>query len=162
MDAALGATVDAYRTCEFTTLGTGGTPLTWPTAAWRRPDGTFLVTTSLAFAQKARNIRRDGRVALLLSDPTGSGDPEAPQVFVSGTAECPEEIHTGPGEAAEYWRTLFRRQPHSRGLLRGYPGLQAGEETKLPRSGAGKGESTPGRFGVSGHRPTDTRCSHGN
>ncbi|MFF7241732.1 pyridoxamine 5'-phosphate oxidase family protein [Streptomyces collinus] len=117
-NAALGATVDAYRTCEFTTLGAGGTPLTWPTAAWRRPDGTFLVTTSLAFAQKARNIRRDARVALLFSDPTGSGDLEAPQVFVSGRADCPEEIHTGPGEAAEYWRTLFQRQPHSRAFVR--------------------------------------------
>ncbi|MCS0600396.1 pyridoxamine 5'-phosphate oxidase [Streptomyces sp. LP11] len=114
IDAALGATIDAYRTCEFTTLGTAGTPLTWPTAAWRRPDGTFLVTTCLAFAQKAFNVRRDDRVALLFSDPTGSGDSDAPQVFVSGTASCPEEIRTAPDEAAEYWRRMFQRQPHSR------------------------------------------------
>ncbi|WKE68505.1 pyridoxamine 5'-phosphate oxidase family protein [Streptomyces sp. WP-1] len=119
IDAALGAAIDAYRTCEFTTLGSGGRPLTWPTAASRNPDGTFLITTSLAFAQKALNVRRDGRVALLFSDPTGSGAPEAPQVFVSGTADCPEEIHTGPDEAAEYWRTMFRRQPHSRAFVRG-------------------------------------------
>ncbi|MER8058988.1 MULTISPECIES: pyridoxamine 5'-phosphate oxidase family protein [unclassified Streptomyces] len=118
IDAALGTVIDAYRTCEFTTLGSGGTPLTWPTAASRNPDGTFLITTSLAFAQKALNVRRDGRVALLFSDPTGSGAPEAPQVFVSGTADCPEEIHTGPDEAVEYWRTMFRRQPHSRAFVR--------------------------------------------
>ncbi|MEU5891512.1 DUF4383 domain-containing protein [Streptomyces sp. NPDC047461] len=37
-------------------------------------------------------------------------------------------------------------------LLRGYPGLQAGEETKLLRSRAGKAGSPPGRTGV--HRLT--------
>ncbi|MEV0234180.1 pyridoxamine 5'-phosphate oxidase family protein [Nonomuraea sp. NPDC050786] len=118
IDLEVGAIIDAYRTCEFATLGADGTPLTWPTAAWRRTDGTLLVTTSLAFAQKALNVRRDGRVALLFSDPTGSGRTDAPQVFVSGTATCPDEIRTGPDEAADYWRMLFERQPHSRGYVR--------------------------------------------
>ncbi|MGV9376568.1 pyridoxamine 5'-phosphate oxidase family protein [Nonomuraea sp. NPDC003707] len=118
IDLEVGAIIDAYRTCEFATLGADGTPLTWPTAAWRRADGTLLVTTSLAFAQKALNVRRDGRVALLFSDPTGSGRADAPQVFVSGTATCPDEIRTGPDEAADYWRTLFERQPHSRSYVR--------------------------------------------
>ncbi|MBB5774913.1 pyridoxamine 5'-phosphate oxidase family protein [Nonomuraea jabiensis] len=118
IDFEVGAIIDAYRTCEFATLGPDGTPLTWPTAAWRRADGTLLVTTSLAFAQKALNVRRDGRVALLFSDPTGSGRADAPQVFVSGTATCPDEIRTGPDEAADYWRTLFERQPHSRSYVR--------------------------------------------
>ncbi|WP_405436342.1 hypothetical protein OG373_05615 [Streptomyces avidinii] len=45
----------------------------WPTAVARRQDGTLLLTTSPAFAQKALNVRRDGRIALLFSDPTGSG-----------------------------------------------------------------------------------------
>ncbi|MEU8143053.1 pyridoxamine 5'-phosphate oxidase family protein [Nonomuraea sp. NPDC048901] len=118
IDLEIGAIIDAYRTCEFVTLGADGTPLTWPTAAWRQPDGTLLVTTSLAFAQKALNVRRDGRVALLFSDPTGSGRIDTPQVFVSGTATCPDEIRTGPDEAADYWRMLFERQPHSRNYLR--------------------------------------------
>ncbi|WP_345365342.1 pyridoxamine 5'-phosphate oxidase family protein [Actinoallomurus liliacearum] len=98
IDAELAATIAAYRTCEFTTLGRDGTPLTWPTAAWRYDDGTFLVTTSLAFAQKALNVRRDGRVALLFSDPTGSGRPDAPQVFVSGSGSAsPCRPSTGGG-----------------------------------------------------------------
>jgi hypothetical protein len=118
IDLEVGAIIDAYRTCEFVTLGADGTPLTWPTAAWRRADGTLLVTTSLAFAQKALNVRRDGRVALLFSDPTGSGRIDTPQVFVSGTATCPDEIRTGPDEAEDYWRMLFERQPHSRNYLR--------------------------------------------
>ncbi|MFY1679692.1 VOC family protein [Streptomyces sp. WMMC905] len=44
-------------------------------------------------------------------------------------------------------------------LLRGYPRLQPGEETKLLRSRAGKAGSPPGRTGV--HRPpANRRLSH--
>ncbi|MFG2357444.1 pyridoxamine 5'-phosphate oxidase family protein [Streptomyces sp. NPDC048521] len=109
--------LDAYRTCEFVTLGRDGTPTAWPTAVWRREDGKLVVTTCLAFAQKALNVRRDARVALLFSDPTGSGLDNPPQIFVSGRAECPDEIHTGPEGLEEYWRMLFERQPHSKSYL---------------------------------------------
>ncbi|MBO1332181.1 pyridoxamine 5'-phosphate oxidase family protein [Streptomyces sp. VRA16 Mangrove soil] len=109
--------LDAYRTCEFVTLGRDGTPLAWPTAAQRRTDGTLVLTTSLAFAQKALNVRRDGRVALLFSDPTGSGLADGPQIFVRGRATCPDEIRTGPQGLESYWRMLFERQPHSRSYL---------------------------------------------
>ncbi|MEU6376674.1 pyridoxamine 5'-phosphate oxidase family protein [Streptomyces sp. NPDC046909] len=117
LDSAPLDVLDAYRTCEFVTLGRDGTPLAWPTAVWRRPDGTLVLTTSLAFAQKALNIRRDGRVALLFSDPTGSGLTDAPHLFVGGTAECPDDIRTGPQDLDAYWRMLFERQPHSRSYL---------------------------------------------
>ncbi|WP_214412610.1 pyridoxamine 5'-phosphate oxidase family protein [Sphaerisporangium fuscum] len=114
LDPELAATIDAYRTCEFATLGRDGGPLPWPTAVRRRADGTLLVTTSLAFAQKALNVRRDGRVALLFSDPTGSGLDGAPQVFIGGTAVCPEEIVTSAAGLEDYWTMLFERQPDSR------------------------------------------------
>ncbi|MFF3417351.1 pyridoxamine 5'-phosphate oxidase family protein [Streptomyces sp. NPDC002698] len=117
LDSAPLDVLDAYRTCEFATLGRDGTPLAWPTAVRRRPDGTLLLSTSLAFAQKALNIRRDGRVALLFSEPTGSGLKEPRQIFVGGRAECPDEIMTGPQGAEDYWRTLFERQPHSRAYV---------------------------------------------
>ncbi|MET9958476.1 hypothetical protein ABZ128_05205 [Streptomyces sp. NPDC006326] len=71
-------------------------------------------TQPLAFAQKAFNIRRDGRVALLFSDPTGSGLDSAPQIVVRGHAACSDEIMTGPQGAEDHWRMLFARQPHSR------------------------------------------------
>ncbi|MFK0110348.1 pyridoxamine 5'-phosphate oxidase family protein [Streptomyces sp. NPDC091217] len=117
LDSAPLDVLDAYRTCEFVTLGRDGSPVAWPTAVRRRPDGTLLLSTSLAFAQKALNIRRDGRVALLFSDPTGSGRTDPPQIFVGGEAECPDEIMTGPEGAEDYWRMLFERQPHSRSYL---------------------------------------------
>jgi hypothetical protein len=114
LDPRLGDIVDAYRTCEFVTLGRDGSPLAWPTAVGRRDDGTLLVTTSLAFARKALNVRRDGRVALLFSDPTASGVDRPDQVFVSGTAVCPEDIVTSPAGDEAYWSMLFDRQPESR------------------------------------------------
>ncbi|MCX4554815.1 pyridoxamine 5'-phosphate oxidase family protein [Streptomyces phaeochromogenes] len=117
LEPAVAKIVDAYRTCEFVTLGRDGTPIAWPTVALRRDDDTFLVTTSLAFAQKALNIRRDGRVALLFSEPTGSGMEAPEQVFVSGTAVCPDEIVTPPSDDPAYWSLLFDRQPHSRSYV---------------------------------------------
>ncbi|MFF4058333.1 pyridoxamine 5'-phosphate oxidase family protein [Streptomyces sp. NPDC001668] len=117
LDSAPLDVLDAYRTCEFVTLGRDGTPLAWPTAVRRRENGTLVLTTSLAFAQKALNIRRDGRVALLFSDPTGSGLTDPPHLFVGGRAECPDDIRTGPQDLEDYWRMLFERQPHSRAYL---------------------------------------------
>ncbi|MFF3849393.1 pyridoxamine 5'-phosphate oxidase family protein [Streptomyces sp. NPDC002328] len=117
LDSAPLDVLDAYLTCEFVTLGRDGTPLAWPAAVRRQEDGTLLLTTSLAFAQKALNVRRDERVALLFSDPTGSGHEHAPQIFVGGRAVCPDVVMTGPEGAEDYWRTLFERQPHSRAYL---------------------------------------------
>jgi hypothetical protein len=114
--------LDAYRTCEFATLAKDGTPLTWPTSPFRQQDGTLLITASIAFAQKALNVRRDGRVALLFSDPTGSGLSTPAQIFIGGTARC-SELTTSPAGLEEYWSMLFRRQPSSRGYTR--PGVRS-------------------------------------
>jgi hypothetical protein len=108
------AVVERYRTCEFATMSRAGVPIAWPISPLRQPDGTFLVTTSIALPQKAFNVRRDPRVALLFSDPTASGLDGAPELLVQGTASCPDEILTGPAGAEELWRRLYERQPASR------------------------------------------------
>ena len=108
------AVVDNYRTCEFATLSRSGVPIAWPTSQLRGPDGTFVITTSIALPQKAYNIRRDPRVAMLFSEPTGSGVEGAPQLLVQGTATCPDVIRTGVLELEEYWRRLYERQPAGR------------------------------------------------
>jgi Pyridoxamine 5'-phosphate oxidase len=115
--------LDAYRTCEFATLGRDGTPLTWPVSPWRQADGTLLVTASVGFAQKALNVRRDARVGLLFSDPTGSGLDDPPQLFIHGTAECSTELTTSPEGLEKYWSTLYERQPSSRGYA--LPGIRS-------------------------------------
>jgi Pyridoxamine 5'-phosphate oxidase len=107
----------AYRTCEFATLAKDGTPITWPAAVLPQANGTLTLTTSLGFPQKAFNIRRDGRVALLFSDPTGSGLQDPAQVLVQGTATCPDRVVTSPGDLTAYWSMLFDRQPSCRAYL---------------------------------------------
>jgi hypothetical protein len=110
----LHAVLDEYRTCELATMTRGGVPVAWPAVCDIAPAGDRIVlTTSIAFPQKAFNIRRDPRVALLFSDPTGTGRTDLPHVLVRGTATCPATIHTGTGGLDEYWRRLSVRQPAS-------------------------------------------------
>ena len=113
-DPDVQAVMDRYRTCEFATLSKSGVPIAWPTATLRQPDGTFLVTTSIALPQKAYNVRRDGRVAMLFSDPTASGLHGAPEVLVQGAATCPDQIVTDVRSNPDYWRRLHERQPFNK------------------------------------------------
>ncbi|SDR89335.1 Pyridoxamine 5'-phosphate oxidase [Friedmanniella luteola] len=106
----------SYRTCELATVTRAGTPVAWPAVSWYdRAAGRLVLTTSIALPRKAFNVRRDPRVALLFSDPTGSGRADLPQVLVQGTAHCPDEIRTSPEGLETYWRELWRRQPGSSG-----------------------------------------------
>lgn len=106
--------VDDYRTCELATLTRRGLPMAWPTAPLvEAGTGRITITTSIALPQKAYNVRRDPRVAVLFSDPTGSGRRDLPQVLVRGTAVCPDEIRTSPTGLEEYWSRLYERQPSS-------------------------------------------------
>jgi hypothetical protein len=67
-----------FRTCEMSTLARDGAPITWPTLPfWRPREGRFPITTSIGLPHKAFNVRRNPRVALLFSDPTASGLPQA-------------------------------------------------------------------------------------
>jgi hypothetical protein len=102
------ATLHAYRTCEFATVGRTRVPIPWPTAVLPAEDGgSLLLTTSIGFPQKAFNVRRNPRVALLFSDATGSGAPSLPQVLVQGTADCADEIVTSPAGYERYWSRLW-------------------------------------------------------
>ncbi|MEV6305110.1 pyridoxamine 5'-phosphate oxidase family protein [Actinoplanes sp. NPDC051861] len=111
-------TIEAYRTCEFATLTKSGAPVAWPTSGIVRKDGTILLTTSLGYPQKAFNVRRDQRVALLFSDPTASGLKQPNQILVRGNAICLDEVHVTPtGDLETLWRRLLERQPHSQSYL---------------------------------------------
>ncbi|MFI1994638.1 pyridoxamine 5'-phosphate oxidase family protein [Actinoplanes sp. NPDC020271] len=115
---ALPAVIDAYRTCELATLTKDGSPVAWPTSGLRLDDGTFLLSTSLGYPQKAYNVRRDGRVALLFSEPLGSGLEAPEQILVRGVATCPDEVHVEPvGDLGRLWALLMERQPSSQRYL---------------------------------------------
>jgi hypothetical protein len=102
------------RTCEFTTLARDSTPITWPTVALYQPEHPrFVITTSIGLPQKAFNVRRTPRVALLYSDPTGSGLTAPPAVLVQGHAVCPNRIVIQSDELDALSRLLMVRQPVS-------------------------------------------------
>jgi pyridoxamine 5'-phosphate oxidase-like protein len=79
---------DRFITTEFTTVDGWGQPITWPLTPYYRPgDPCIDVTTGLGYPKKAKDARANPKVALLFSDPTGSGLDATPQVLVQGTAE---------------------------------------------------------------------------
>ncbi len=108
----------SYRTCEFSTLAKDGTPITWPVCARYLEDGRFLLTTSIGLPQKAFNIRRNPRVSLLFSDPTGSGVKEPGMVLVQGTATAEDRIVTDMASLPEletyFLENIFGRQPQGK------------------------------------------------
>jgi hypothetical protein len=101
-----------FRTCEFSTLAKCGAPLTWPTLPfWDTAQRRFIVTTSIGFPQKVFNVRRDGRVSLLFSEPRACGLERPPAVLVQGDAAAPDEIITTMSGFEDGLRQTFERQP---------------------------------------------------
>lgn len=113
-----------YRTCEFTTLSRDGSPQTWPVSPHLLPDGRFLVTTSIGRPQKAVNIRRNAKVSMLFSDPTGSGISSPGAVLIQGDATVDDravsDVSSVP-ELAALVETTFERQPAG-ALFSSWPG----------------------------------------
>ena len=82
---------DRFVTTELTTIDHVGQPITWPVTPYYLPGAPCIdVTTGLGYPKKARDAQANPLVALLFSDPTGSGLAEAPMVLVQGSAEVDE------------------------------------------------------------------------
>jgi hypothetical protein len=106
--------IDGYFTCEFTTLSRDGSPVTWPVSPRLLSDGRFLLTTSIGMPQKAFNIRRNPKVSLLFSEPTGSGIERPGAVLIQGDAIAEDRIVTNVGsdhDLAALMQTVSARQP---------------------------------------------------
>jgi hypothetical protein len=74
-------------TVEYASLTRAGAPVTFPLTPYVGEDGLTLdVSTGLTYPAKAERARRNPKVALLYSDPLGSGLAEAPVVLVQGLA----------------------------------------------------------------------------
>jgi hypothetical protein len=111
------AILENYRTCEFTTVFRDGTPQTWPVSALLMRNGRFLICTSIGFPQKAFNIRRNPKVSLLFSEPTGSGLSRPGAVLVCGSAVAEDRVlsdMTSSPELTALVRTVIERQPSSK------------------------------------------------
>jgi hypothetical protein len=80
-----------FITTEFTTIDPRQQPITWPVTPYYSPGGpTIDVTTGLGYPKKADDASANPRVALLFSDPTGSGVSSRMQVLVQGIATVEE------------------------------------------------------------------------
>ena len=111
------AVLTSFLTCEFSSLSRDGTPQTWPAVPLLLPErGQVLLTTSIGFPAKAANVRRDPRVSLLYSDPTGSGLPAPPTVLLRGHATVGDDVVTWNDDLARHWHRVRAVQPASRGF----------------------------------------------
>jgi hypothetical protein len=78
---------DRFITTEYVTIDRRGQPIAWPVTPYHHADeGCIDVTTGLGYPKKARDAQANPHVALLFSDPKGSGLDRAPMVLVQGTA----------------------------------------------------------------------------
>ncbi len=83
----LAQAAERYLTCELVTIDAAGRPIVWPVTPYFRADeGCIDITTGVGYPKKADDARRNPRVALVFSDPTGSGVADAPIVLVQGIA----------------------------------------------------------------------------
>ena len=83
---------ERYLTSEFITIDAAGRPIVWPVTPYFHAGGDCIdVTTGVGYPKKADDAARNPYVALLFSDPTGSGVTDPPTVLVQGTARVDEE-----------------------------------------------------------------------
>src|SRR3954469_20210834 len=113
----LAQAAERYLTCELVTIDAAGRPIVWPVTPYFRADeGCIDVTTGVGYPKKADDAARNPRVALLFSDPTGSGIPDAPMVLVQGTARVDDRANR-----ERYEREMAEKLPALHALAPGGP-----------------------------------------
>jgi hypothetical protein len=79
---------DRFISTEYATIDGRGQPIVWPVTPYYTPGAqTIDVTTGLGYPKKAADAEGNPKVALLFSEPTGSGIEAPPTVLVQGTAD---------------------------------------------------------------------------
>jgi hypothetical protein len=107
---------DRFITTEYTTVDRKGQPITWPVTPYYRPgDPCIDVTTGVGYPKKAADAEANPKVALLFSDPTGSGVENPPQVLVQGTAQVNDDDLEATAE--RYARESVEKLPATKSML---------------------------------------------
>ena len=82
------AVFDRFITTEYTTIDAAGQPITWPVTPYYTTGAPCIdVTTGIGYPKKADDARANPQVALLFSEPYGSGLASPPMVLVQGCAQ---------------------------------------------------------------------------
>jgi pyridoxamine 5'-phosphate oxidase-like protein len=106
---------ERFITCEYATIDRAGQPIIWPVTPYdREAAGTVDITTGLGYPKKANDARSNPKVALLFSDPTGSGITSGLEVLVQGTADVDDRDLAANRE--RYWRESWEKLPGTRKL----------------------------------------------
>lgn len=112
-----------FITTEYTTVDRHGAPITWPVTPYYSDGGECIsISTGLGYPKKANDARANPKVALLFSDPTGSGLERTPTVLVQGTAIVDDADLDANRE--RYWAESMPKLPgmkdmHPPAFLRG-------------------------------------------
>jgi hypothetical protein len=103
----------SFITCEYVTVGSRQQPIVWPVTPYYENGASCLdVTTGLGYPKKALDAKRNPRVALLFSDPTGSGIESGIKVLVQGTAHVDDADLAANRD--RYWRESGEKLPATR------------------------------------------------
>ncbi len=107
---------ERFITCEYTTVDARQQPIVWPvTPFYSSGAPTLDTTTGLGYPKKANDARRNPHVAMLFSDPTGSGVQSGIQVLVQGMAEVDDRDLKANRE--RYEREAVVKLPRGRSVL---------------------------------------------
>jgi hypothetical protein len=114
LPADVQAVFDRFITTELTTVSRTGHPITWPVTPYYMLGAPCIdVTTGLGYPKKANDARNNPLVALLFSDPTGSGLSDPPMVLVQGTADVDD--HDLGANRVRYERESIEKLPGTAG-----------------------------------------------
>lgn len=106
---------DRFITTEYTTIDRRGQPITWPVTPYHhREEGCVDITTGLGYPKKAYDAQANPKVALLFSDPTGSGIDAPPMVLVQGTAHMDDRDLDANRE--RYWEESVAKLPATKSM----------------------------------------------
>src|SRR5690348_17028530 len=110
LPAEVQAVFDRFITTELTTVNRAGQPITWPVTPYYSPGAPCIdVTTGLGYPKKANDARANPLVALLFSDPTGSGLDSPPMVLLQGSADVDDrDLETN---RERYFRESLEKLP---------------------------------------------------
>ena len=107
---------ERFLTCEYTTVDARQQPIVWPVTPYYSSGAPTLdTTTGLGYPKKANDARRNPQVAMLFSDPTGSGIQSGIQVLVQGMAEVDDRDLKANRE--RYEREAVVKLPRGRSVL---------------------------------------------
>ena len=107
---------ERFVTCEYTTIDARQQPIVWPVTPYYSSGAPTLdTTTGLGYPKKANDARRNPHVALLFSDPTGSGIQSGIQVLVQGMAEVDDRDLKANRE--RYQRESAVKLPRGRAVM---------------------------------------------